>query len=302
VVSAAQVGAPPDIYNPAGQNWELPPFHPRALREEGYRSFIELVCANMRHAGGLRIDHAMGLQHLYWVPQGAKPSAGAYVRYPMEDLIGILALESHRHECLIVGEDLGTVPGGFRERMAKANILSYRVLYFEQEAQTGAFLPPSAYPAQALAVVGSHDLPTLRGWWEARDLDLKEELGLFPRPGEALRQRQMRERDRMQLLKALRKEDLLPIDEVPDIRALARAVHAFLARTPSVLAMAQIDDLTDEADPVNVPATSDEHPNWRRRLSMTLEELAARPRFVDIAKIFRTERSTRNPGETNKYV
>ena len=176
------------------------------------------------------------------------------------------------------------------------------MLYFEQEPQTGAFLPPTAYPAQALAVVGSHDLPTLRGWWEARDLDLKEELGLFPQPGEASRQRQMRERDRMQLLKALRKEDLLPIDEEPDIPTLARAVHAFLARASSGLAMAQIDDLTDEADPVNVPATSDEHANWRRRLSMTLEELAARPRFVDIAEIFRTERGARNPGETNEYV
>jgi len=182
--------------------------------------------------------------------------------------------------------------------MAQANILSYRVLYFEQEPQTSTFLPPSAYPAKALAVVGSHDLPTLRGWWEARDLDLKEELGLFPEPGEASRQRRMRERDRLQLLKALRNEGLLVIEEEPDIPTLARAVHAFLARTPSVLAMAQIDDLTDEADPVNVPTTSDEHPNWRRRLSMTLEELAARPRFVDIAEIFRAERSsTRNPDE-----
>src|ERR1700751_671266 len=183
-----------------------PPFHPRALREEGYRSFIELVRANMRHAGGLRIDHAMGLQRLYWVPQGEKPSIGAYVRYPMADLIGILALESHRHECLIVGEDLGTVPEGFRERMAKANILSYRVLYFEQEPETGAFLPPAAYPALALAVIGSHDLPTLRGWWEERDLDLKEQLGLFPGPGKAAHQREMRPRDRMQLLRALRSE------------------------------------------------------------------------------------------------
>ena len=299
VVSGAQVGAPPDIYNPAGQDWELPPFHPRALREEGYRSFIQLVRANMRHAGGLRIDHAMGLQHLYWVPQGQKPSAGAYVRYPIEDLIGILALESHRHQCLVVGEDLGTVPEGFRERMAEANILSYRVLFFEQEPETGTFLPPNAYPELALATVGSHDLPTLRGWWEGRDIDLKERLGLFTEVGEASRQRQARERDRMQLLKALRREKLLPGGGEPDIPALARAIHAFLARTPSVLAMAQIDDLTDEADPVNVPATSDEHPNWRRRLSMTLEELAARSRFVDIAEIFRAERGSRIPAETH---
>ena len=302
VVSGAEVGAPPDIHNPAGQNWELPPFHPRALREEGYRSFIELIRANMRHAGGLRIDHVMGLQHLYWVPQGQEPSAGAYVRYPMEELIGILALESHRQGCLIVGEDLGTVPEGFRERMAQANILSYRVLFFEQEPETGAFVPASAYPKLSLAIVGSHDLPTLRGWWQERDLDLKEQLGLFPEPGEAARQRQARERDRMQLLRVLRGEGFLPPDGEPDIPTLARAAHAFLARTPSVLAMVQIDDLTDEADPVNVPATSDEHPNWRRRLSMTLEELAARPRFVDIAEIFRTERGTRNPGETNEYV
>ena len=195
VVSDAQVGAPPDIHNPAGQDWGLPPFHPRALRAERYQAFIELVRANMRHAGGLRIDHVMGLQHLYWVPQGQKPSAGAYVRYPIEDLVGILALESHRHQCLVVGEDLGTVPVGFRERMAEANILSYRVLYFEQEPKTSAFLPPSAYPTPAVAVIGSHDLPTLRGWWEGRDLDLKERLGLFPQPGEAARQRQARERD-----------------------------------------------------------------------------------------------------------
>jgi 4-alpha-glucanotransferase len=134
----------------------------------------------------------------------------------------------------------------------------------------------------------------LRGWWEGRDLDLKEQLGLFPQPNEASRQRQARERDRVQLLEALRREGLLPDNGEPDVPALARAAHVFLARTPSVLAMMQIDDLTDEADPVNVPATSDEHPNWRRRLSMTLEELAARPRFDDIAKIFRGERGSRN--------
>jgi 4-alpha-glucanotransferase len=124
VVSGAQVGAPPDIYNTAGQDWGLPPFHPRALRDEAYASFIELVRANMRHAGGLRIDHVMALQHLYWVPKGQSPASGAYVRYPLDDLVGILALESHRNRCLVVGEDLGTVPEGFRERMAAAGILS----------------------------------------------------------------------------------------------------------------------------------------------------------------------------------
>jgi malto-oligosyltrehalose trehalohydrolase/4-alpha-glucanotransferase len=296
VVSGAQVGAPPDIHNPAGQDWGLPPFNPRALREEGYRSFVELIRANVRHAGGLRIDHVMGLQHLYWVPQGKTPADGAYVAYPLDDLVGILALESHRQRCLIVGEDLGTVPEGFREKMDAANILSYRVLFFEQEGDTGAFLPTESYPPLALAVVGSHDLPTLRGWWEGRDIALKEGLGLYPEPTEAGRQRNTRQRDKAQLLATLRQAALLPEGSEPDIPQLSRAAHAFLARTPSVLAMAQIDDLTDEADPVNVPATSDEYPNWRRRLSMTLEELPTQPRFIDIVAIFRKERGALRPG------
>ncbi len=290
VVSDAQVGAPPDIGNPAGQDWGLPPFHPIELRNEAYRGFIELIRANMRHAGGLRIDHVMGLQHLYWVPAGKNPSEGGYVRYPMDDLIGILALESQRQRCLVVGEDLGTVPDGFRERMADANILSYRVLFFEQDGANGEFARPEAYPRPALAVTGSHDLPTLRGWWEGRDLELRERLNLFPNPGDAEMLRQLRERDRDCLLVALRGEGLLPDGETPDAERLARAVHAYLARTPSMLAMAQIDDLTGEVDPVNVPATFMEHPNWRRRLSMTLEQLARRPRFNAIAEVFNAER------------
>jgi 4-alpha-glucanotransferase len=295
VVSGAQVGCPPDIYNPSGQNWGLPPFHPRALRKEGYRSFIELLRANMRHAGGLRIDHVMGLQHLYWIPTGQPASAGAYVQYPTEDLVGILALESQRHRCLVVGEDLGTVPEGFRERMAAANILSYRVLFFEQDIETGEFLPPEAYPELSLSVVGSHDLPTLRGWWEGGDIDLKEHLGLYPDPAEAGRQRETRKRDQGQLVSALQREGLLAAVSAPEIPILSRAAHAYLARTPSVLAMAQIDDLTDEAEPVNVPTTSDQHANWRRRLSMTLDALAERPRFIDIADIFQAERRSRKP-------
>ena len=290
VVSSAQVGAPPDIHNPAGQNWGLPPFHPRALREEAYQSFIELVRANMRHAGGLRIDHVMALQQLYWVPQGQKPDAGAYVRYKLSDLVGILALENHRHRCLVVGEDLGTVPEGFRDAMTAANIFSYRVLYFEQDV-SGNFLPPTDYPPLAVAVVGNHDLPPLRGWWENRDIALKQRLGLYPAAGEEERQREMRQHDKEALLTALRGAALLPADETePEVPILSRAAHAYLARAASAIVMVQIDDLTDEAEPVNVPATSDEHPNWRRRMSMTLEELSNRPRFIDIAEIFRAER------------
>jgi 4-alpha-glucanotransferase len=290
VVSGAQVGAPPDIYNTAGQDWGLPPFHPRALREEGYASFIELVRANMRHAGGLRIDHVMALQHLYWVPKGRSPADGAYVRYPLEDLVGILALESQRNRCLVVGEDLGTVPAGFRERMAEAGILSYRVLFFEK-GESG-FLPPEQYPDLALAVVGSHDLPTLRGWWEGADIDLRNRLHLFPDADAVCAARAERAEDRRQLRDALDQEGLLSPDRAEDTEAVVEAAHRFLARSRSGLAIVQIDDLTGEVEPVNVPTTSDEHPNWRRRLSLSVEELARHPRFLTVTAAIAAERET----------
>jgi 4-alpha-glucanotransferase len=291
VVTGARVGAPPDIYNPAGQNWGLPPFNPRALRAEGYRSFVQLIRANMRCAGGLRIDHVMALQQLYWVPQGGRPQEGAYVRYPLHDLVGILALESHRHRCLVVGEDLGTVPENFRERMAEANILSYRVLLFEQDQKTGEFISPDRYPALSLAVTGSHDLPTLRGWWAGADIELKQGLGLLPGIDEADAQRAARRRDKAALIEALRREGLVPADSEPRFAELVRAVHAFLARSASALVMAQLDDLSDELEQVNVPGSADEHPNWRRRLSLTLPELAGSTRLAEIAAIFAAERS-----------
>jgi malto-oligosyltrehalose trehalohydrolase/4-alpha-glucanotransferase len=292
VVANAHVGAPPDIYNPAGQDWGLPPFNPQALRRDAYRSFIELLRANMRYAGALRIDHAMALQHLYWIPKGEKASAGAYVSYPIEDLVGILALESHRNHCLVVGEDLGTVPEGFRERMASANILSYRVLFFEQ-TEDGAFLPPGDYPALALAVAGSHDLPTFRGWWEGYDIQLKDRLGLFPEPSEAEHQTEQRRLDREQLVGALLREGLLGASDAGNFARLVEAVHRYLARTKSALAMVQLDDIADEVEPVNLPATSDEYPNWRRRLSLGLEHLRASARFVDITDSVDRERRQR---------
>ncbi|MBA3517441.1 MAG: 4-alpha-glucanotransferase, partial [Rhizobiales bacterium] len=272
-LAGVAVGAPPDVFNPAGQNWGLPPFHPSALREEAYCSFIELLRANMRHAGGLRIDHVMGLQHLYSIPEGENPAQGAYVSYNLDDLVGILALESQRHRCFVVGEDLGTVPEGFRERMAAANILSYRVLFFEQDWANESFLPPGAYPRLALAVAGSHDLPTLHGWWEGRDIDLKASLGLYPSEDEVTSQRARRAHDKAMILAAFRLEGLVDEDEI-SVGAFALAAHEFLARSGAALVVPQLDDLLDEVDQVNVPATSIEHPNWRRKYNMTLEELA----------------------------
>lgn len=270
VVDGVQVGAPPDLFNPGGQAWGLPPFNPEALRAEAYRSFVELVRANMRHAGGLRIDHVMGLLHLYWIPLQGMP--GAYVRYPLDDLVGILALESHRHRCLVVGEDLGTVPPGFRERMREANILSYRVLFFERDESGEGFAAPDAYPKRSLAVASSHDLATLKGWWDGRDVAIKDRLGLYPSEEETRHQRELREADRTALAAHLTAEGFLEGDD-PDADAFATAAHRFLAATSSALAVVQLDDLTGEVDQVNVPATRLETPNWRRKYRGNIEDI-----------------------------
>jgi 4-alpha-glucanotransferase len=279
LAAAASIGAPPDILNPSGQNWGLPPLNPITARHDAYRSFIELLRANMRYAGGLRIDHAMALQRLYWIPNGNEPKDGTYVHYPMDDLIGILALESQRHQCLVVGEDLGTVPEGFRERMAEANILSYRVLFFEKDET--AFVPPEQYPYLALSVAGNHDLPTIRGWWQGSDIDLRERLGLFAEGAEDARRE--RENERQSLLASLEEQDLTPRGKQLGVDDLSQVVHAYLGLTNSLVAVVQLDDITNEEQQVNLPGTSNENPNWRRRLSCTLEKLASDPRLHAVA-------------------
>jgi 4-alpha-glucanotransferase len=267
VVAEAHAGAPSDLLNPAGQDWSLPPFNPRALREAAYAPFIELFRANMRHAGALRIDHIIGLEHLYWIPVGSKASHGAYVSYPFDDLLGIIALESHRNHCLVIGEDLGTVPPGFTEKLNARGILSNRVLYFEQDRESGKFLPPNEYVRLALASIGSHDLATLKGWWLGNDISIREQLGLYPDPLEGDNQRNVRRAEKQQLLMALRLEGLSP-GNGDDYESLSRAVHAFLARSSSAIAMVEMENLTGEISQTNLPATSTEHPNWRRRYSM----------------------------------
>lgn len=259
------VGAPPDILNPAGQNWGLPPFNPAALRAQAYAPFRDLVRANMRHAGGLRIDHVMGLKRLYCIPDGRPASEGAYIAYPLDDLLGIIALESQRNQCIVVGEDLGTVPPGFRERLAEANILSYRVVMFEQ--QDDGFIAPGEYPTKAVAVAGSHDMATLSGWLAGSDIDLKQRLGLYPDADEAARQRADRARELTGLHQVLSAHggNIAP-------EQFTSSMHRFLGQTRAMLAVAQLDDLLGEAEPVNVPGTID-HPNWRRKYQTPLEAL-----------------------------
>lgn len=292
----ARIGAPPDPFSAQGQEWGVVPMNPLRLRDDAYADFIALLRANMRHAGALRIDHVIGLQRSFWVPAGAPASEGAYVAYPLEDLLGILALESHRNECLVVGEALGTVPEGFRPRMERENVLSYRVLYFE--AEHGRQRRPDDYPRMAAACVATHDLATLKGFWHGADLDARQRLGHFLSAEADLRARDGRAHDKWLLLRALADEELLPpgldTDRLGDIDmtpALALAVHAYLARSTACLFMVQLDDLIGEEHQVNLPGTVDEYPNWRRRLSMSLEAMIADPALRDMARTISRERA-----------
>jgi (1->4)-alpha-D-glucan 1-alpha-D-glucosylmutase len=293
---AASVGAPPDDFNLHGQNWGLPPIIPERLTEAAYAPFIATLRANMRHSGALRIDHVMGLMRLFWVPPDASPEEGAYVRYPFRDLLGIVALESQRNRCMVIGEDLGTLPEGFREHLKAAGLLSCRLLLFEKNAD-GSFKAPAAYPEQALAAASTHDLPTLKGFWRGHDLDVRAQLNLYP--AEPLRARQATERveDRARLLIALEREGLLPAGmsvhpvPVPEMRPeLALAIHRFIARSRAQLTMVQMEDVFGQLEQVNLPATSDEYPNWQRKLVVGLEEWASDERVKALADAMKAER------------
>ncbi|QIB33016.1 glycogen debranching protein GlgX [Ancylobacter pratisalsi] len=275
LMQGVTIGAPPDPLGPEGQNWNLPPFDPLALQRDGYQSFARLVAANMRHAGALRIDHVMGLRRLFLMPKGEGAVEGAYLSMPFEDLAGQVALESERAKCLVVGEDLGTVPVGMREQLAEERMLSYRVLWFER--RDGDFAPPEAYPEAAAACVSTHDLPTLAGWWIGADLDERRALGLETEATlAAARLERVAEKGRLGA--ALLREGL--IAEMPAADAalddgFVAAVHAFIARTGSVLAFAQFDDLAGETVAVNLPGTDRERPNWRRRLALPAKDVFA---------------------------
>lgn len=274
LMTGVSIGAPPDPFAAGGQVWNLPAPNPLGMRREGYAGFARLLEANMAHAGALRIDHVLGLKRLFLVPEGASGADGAYLAQPFEDLIGQVALESRRARTLVVGEDLGTVPEGFREKLDGAGMLSYRVLWFERDG--AAFTPPDRYPAQAAACVSTHDLPTLAGWWSGLDLDEDLSLGrLAPEAEPAARA--ARERDRAALLDTLARAGLVDPGTIEPAGPLApdviAAIHAYVAATPCALALVQADDLAGATTAVNLPGTDRERPNWRRRLDVPVEHL-----------------------------
>jgi 4-alpha-glucanotransferase len=262
-----RVGAPPDEFNPAGQDWGLPPFVPHALRGVAYEPLASLWRAAMGHGGGLRIDHVMGLFRLFWLPPGGGPTDGAYVRYPADELLAVLAIESVRSGAVVVGEDLGTVEEGVRDRLHAAGVLSYRLVWFEETT-------PEHYPAQALGAVTTHDLPTIAGVWSGEDAADQRAAGV--EPDEAALGRL---RDKLVALSGLDVD--APVDDV------IVAVHQRLSAAPCALVAATLEDALGLRRRPNLPGTTHERPNWSLGLPMALEEALDDPLVVRVASALR---------------
>jgi 4-alpha-glucanotransferase len=285
MLPGVSVGAPPDLFNQAGQAWGLTTFSPRAMRTQGFSAFIDMLRTAFAHAGGIRIDHILGLRRLWLVPEGESAKNGAYLRYPLEDLLRLIALESWRHRAIVIGEDLGTVPPGFRERLADHGLSGIRVLWFERTRDHAGFKPPLEWDRDTVATTTTHDLPTVTGWWRGEDIEWRKRVGQTAARDDGL--------DPVELAQAERADDraarwsafqqagivaqdvgLPSADNAPVDEALA-----FVAATPSPLVTYPLEDLLSLADQPNLPGSIDEHPNWRRRMLKPVDALFADATF-----------------------
>jgi 4-alpha-glucanotransferase len=254
------VGAPPDPLNLAGQNWGLAGFNAAGLESQSFEPYREMLRASMRYAGAIRLDHVLGLKRLYLVPQGFAASEGVYVQMPFEALLAATAQESVANACVVIGEDLGTVPEGFRDRTADWGIWSYQVMMFERD-ERGAFRGADYYSPNALVTFNTHDLSTYAGWRSFNDLKMKRSLGIDPGESDDARWHALAMLDDVLRYHAIDRNDLY-------------AVVAFLAKTPSRLLAISLEDLLGVADQPNIPGTVNEHPNWRQRLPVAIEDIA----------------------------
>jgi 4-alpha-glucanotransferase len=330
VLADFSVGAPPDELNHAGQNWCLAPFNPHALAAKDFAPLREVMRSALRHAGAIRIDHVLGLKRVFMIPQGCAAADGAYVRFPFEQALQVIARESLAARCVVIGEDLGTVPAGFRETLARWGLWTYRVMLFERH-DDGRFRPPESYPAEAVATFNTHDLPSLAGWLAGHDLRVKRALGLDPGESDETRAwavrclREVLAEHSSPLIAAQagiqsttagpekiapgsplargRAEGIGPEPETAGTDAATNSAHrrasgrgqtedellavaSFLARTPSRLVVIALDDILGEREQVNIPGTVDEHPNWRRKVAVVLEDLAGNENLRRVAEVF----------------
>lgn len=278
LLEGLSIGAPPDPLGPQGQDWGLTGFSPRALKRTGFAGFIATLRAALDHAGGVRIDHVLGLARLWVVPHGASSAQGAYLTYPLADMLRILAIESHRARAIVIGEDLGTVPEGLRPQLTGRNVLGMRVLWFERDRK-GGYVPPARWPKKAAAMTGTHDIVTVAGWWTGRDIDWARKLGRHDPDESEAEQRAEREKDRTVLWAALSRsgaaEGLQPAADEPELVVDAAAGH--VARAACQLAIVPLEDVAGVTEQPNLPGTIDEHPNWRRRMPADSRTLLQRP-------------------------
>ncbi len=282
----AEVGAPADSLSPQGQGWGIPPPDPTVMQSRGLSGFIHRIRANSRYYGALRLDHVMSLHRLWWMTAGHSPTEGVYVHYPLPALLAVVALESVRNECLVVGENLGVVPDAIRRAIPEYGQYEYTVLLFEK-GDDGTFRRPQELSRRAIGTVSTHDTPTLRGFWEGRDIELRRRLNGHANPDGYLASERDRTLDKGGLLAALQEHGIQPIHpasaQEPYRTALCHALHLYLARSNTALLALQLDDLLGMPDPVNVPGTDREYPNWRLKLPQELEELEKR---ADLTAVF----------------
>jgi 4-alpha-glucanotransferase len=267
LLGGLKIGAPPDVFNPKGQDWGLTTFSPSGLRATGFEPFIATLRAALRHAGGVRIDHAMGLTRLWLIPEGADASEGAYVSYPVHDLLRLLALESHRHRAVVIGEDLGTVPPEFRRLCKKAGLMGMDVLWFQRHGE--GYLPPAKWREDAVAMTTTHDLPTVAGWWRDENSDRGHLWETFVDAGTASG----------------------PTPATDDAAPAVDAAVAFVAEAPTPLALIPLEDIVGTPDQPNVPGTLDEHPNWRHRFDLPSAALLEQPTAERRITLIRERRS-----------
>ncbi len=292
LLEGLSVGAPPDPLGPHGQDWGLTTFSPAALRANAFEPLIATLRANIGLCGGIRIDHALGLNRLWVIPRGGSAADGAYLRYPLEDMLRILSLESHRARAVVIGEDLGTVPEGLRSKLEERDVLGMRILWFEREQGHG-YIPPERWQRQAVAMTGTHDLATVAGWWSGRDIDWAWQLGRESLESSEAADHETREEERAQLWCAMQSSGSTEGDPPPpdEPRRAVDAATAHIAATPSALALYPMEDIVGLREQPNLPGTVDEHPNWRRRMPEPTGALLDREDVSDrIAKIDRTRK------------
>ncbi len=289
-------GAPPDEFNQLGQDWSQPPWRPDRLADAAYEPFRALVDAVLRHAGGVRIDHIIGLFRLWWIPKGALPTEGTYVRYDHEAMIGIVALEAHRAGAVVVGEDLGTVEPWVRDYLRDRGLFGTSILWFELDRDgDGGPLPAERWREYCLSSVTTHDLPPTAGYLAGEHVRLRDELGLLTRPADeeladdrAQQAAWMAELRRVGLLGGGR-----PGDADPDVDAVVLALYRYLGRTPSRLLALSLADAVGEVRTQNQPGTTDEYPNWRVPLGdpqgrqVLLEDVFTDPRAAALCEAMR---------------